>query len=630
MGSSGTSEAVCRSTVDAAGQTKAPQAAQAGAREEVFCLVLLFLFSVAVRVLWSLHNASNPMWDFAGYYGSAKASVESGHLHQYAVFKGPGTVVILALWMATFGKSLASLFVLNALAGGVGVVSTYLLAQSLTGRRGVRWLSAGLVAVYPELLNMSALIAAENFALPGLLLSALVITRLFRWRSAWKIAAGGAVLGLTSLIRPLLILGLPFLALGFLIDSSNRRLAIHRSRAARSLLFTLGICVSVLPWSAYATARSDGHPVIISSYAPLVFYCAHNPVATSGWGPSIGARGSVIPSFRERTDTFAQEGQYALRYCLRHPAHLLANFPCQWRLLFGEPEANARSIAYQRASMYESAEGHRHLRPPDLRSSYRLSVLSLAIFYAGYLGGMLEALVLALKRPWDSRRWLLFFVANLIVLHCVVLFGEPRFLVPWFPILILLASMLIVDVFSLGGRARLWDRAPRFRSAIAAGAGVLALAGLVGALLPRDALLFFPDRMFAERYQVGGGNVVSEHGVVFDWAKYGRPRPVMTTPVKQDRYSITFRIRVEHAGAYDVYSKYSSVTSRPVELTANNGPAIMICEERLTSSWKNKDSILVKESESLHLDEGANSVTIASGSVFPHIEAIYLLATNAP
>lgn len=149
-----------------------------------------------------------------------------------------------------------------------------LVVRKLTQSQAAAGIAGVGFALWPAQIFYASSLYSETLALPMFLLLLLLLPfdaerdARTNWL-AW--AAAGAVLGLTSHVRPMYQLFLPVLAIALLLDT--RRVIAATSRFA---LVLAGFAVVVLPWSVYVTEKL-GHPVLLTANGGETFAGGFTP-----------------------------------------------------------------------------------------------------------------------------------------------------------------------------------------------------------------------------------------------------------------------------------------------------------------------------------------------------------------
>lgn len=141
----------------------------------------------------------------------------------------------------------------------------FLLVRRLSGSTKTGVLAGLLFAVWPPTTYFGASLYSETAALPFFLLGLWLIPPGDRVTgqptpTGGRAALGaGIVLALTTQIRSMYLLFIPFALLAILVEERRRWVA-----AARALLLLAGFAASTLPWSAYMTLRFH-HLILVTA-----------------------------------------------------------------------------------------------------------------------------------------------------------------------------------------------------------------------------------------------------------------------------------------------------------------------------------------------------------------------------
>jgi hypothetical protein len=262
-------------------------AARNGGRVGLAALVAILLLGVSLRVgeAW---DGRAPVYDAAAYAAIA-ANLERGNgftvgatATQPSSNYSPGLPLLAAgVYEVTDGVHERTARVLLALLGSLAVLFTYLIARRLSRlmlqpHPGVEnassvvagLIGAGVVAVYPALLEYQGMLMSEPLA--ATLLSGAVLAMF--WASdrdgvaSW--ALPGALLGATAMVRPE-YLGVALL-LGAVVFARKARGDWRRALAQAAILLA-GVAIVVLPWSVRNIVALD-RAVPISTGAGQVLF----------------------------------------------------------------------------------------------------------------------------------------------------------------------------------------------------------------------------------------------------------------------------------------------------------------------------------------------------------------------
>ncbi len=395
----------------------------------------------ALRLAWIAYAHPHvDLVDDAGYYDFFARSIRDGYGYVRpegtpTAFWPVGYPATLAGVYAVFGHSLLAAKLLNVAAGALTAGIVYLLAR--------RWLStpqataAGMVyACFPGAIGFTSLTLSEPLFTLLFVAALYLVARASQdsghdllWAVAFAVVAGAA-----AYVRGQ-ALALPFFAAAFLLIAGWRW---NRVVSYLAVSFAVVIGLSI-PWLVRNTV-TFGEPTFLSTNFGINLWMGHNPGADGGFDfqQQLGFAGQFndLP-LAERESAWNREGfRQGVRYMLHNPlreielsAKKIANLyrddsdAIRWNeqnggaLIFGEAErANLRFVF----------------------DGYFYAVFTLAL--AGF--------VIGLKRrdPWLGP------VASALVLWTLVhvlFFGEPRLHAPILPVLAIVATVPLLELWRL-------------------------------------------------------------------------------------------------------------------------------------------------------------------------------------
>jgi len=246
--------------------------------------ILIFLVSFSVRLIYLFEfYAKSP---FTGYlyldafrYNSWAQSIVFGVQHAIEpTFRAPLYPIFLAVIYKIFGYDLFTARLAQMLISALVCVLIYFIAAKIFNKR-IAVISSLFAAFYGpfifwagELLIVT-LIVFLDLAMLLLLLNALEKPRKLYW------LLGGAVLGLSAIARPNILVTIPWvIVLIFWMSKLKATVIVKKLRFVYSLYFLVGIFVVILPVtiSNYVKAKDF---VLISSQGGINFYMGNNPDA---------------------------------------------------------------------------------------------------------------------------------------------------------------------------------------------------------------------------------------------------------------------------------------------------------------------------------------------------------------
>ena len=180
--------------------------------------------------------------------------------------RAPGYPAFLALLApsADATGTPAAIKIVQSVLGGIAVLLIASIAGAAAGER-VAVAAAGLAAVYPPLVWISAYALSEALYLPIVLGCVVLLTRA---DTVSRGIAAGLLVGIAVLIRPGTLVFLPFAAF-WLVRYRSRTLAV---------LFILAVAAVMLPWTA-RNYRTYGRVVLVASEGGVTFWTGNHPLA---------------------------------------------------------------------------------------------------------------------------------------------------------------------------------------------------------------------------------------------------------------------------------------------------------------------------------------------------------------
>jgi 4-amino-4-deoxy-L-arabinose transferase-like glycosyltransferase len=366
---------------------------------------------------------SSPVSDMLEYWERAVYIATHARLYENS-WRMPGyPLVLAAVFAPAGGPSIEAARVFNAIAGTVATLLTYWLARRSAGSKAAA-AAALAVAIYPSFLIYTTFIATEAVVTVPILGALLAST----FPSRRAAAASGACAACATLVRPAGIALLPAVLLTLARHRQGDRTiwsVVHPTIAA------LSFCVVLAPWWAH-NARLHGRFVPLDTTAGINFLIGTGPLASGQWDWSEVSRLHV--EYLPGVDTTTPDGSdraasLAARFMLEHPWRVASLVPAK---LSGLMALEGREHAYLYSFGY--------FGPRHERSVWAWGVSILASFpllvVAAIAGGVVRAGVSArVLAPCG-----LFLIVS-VAMH-LVSFGDPRFHLPFVPILAVLATGL--------------------------------------------------------------------------------------------------------------------------------------------------------------------------------------------
>ncbi|NIN00239.1 MAG: tetratricopeptide repeat protein [candidate division Zixibacteria bacterium] len=317
--------------------------------------VLIFIASFALRLayLFELYSKS----PFSGYfyldafrYNSWAQSIAFGVQHAIEpTFRAPLYPLFLAAIFKIFGHDLFIARLVQMLLGAWICVMIYFIASRLFNKR-VGIISALMVAFYGPLIYWSGEILIVTLIVFLDLVMLLILLKAFDKprKLLWLLA--GAVLGLSSIARPSVLVFTPWVIILILLMNRFRETGARaKLRLVYALCFLAGALVVISPVtiSNYDKAKDF---VLISSQGGINFYMGNNPEADgrSAQPPGrITARGEFLDDAWLASVVLAEEAEgeslkpsKVSRFWYLEGVRFILEHPWQWSKLM------SRKLAY--------------------------------------------------------------------------------------------------------------------------------------------------------------------------------------------------------------------------------------------------------------------------------------------
>jgi 4-amino-4-deoxy-L-arabinose transferase-like glycosyltransferase len=383
---------------------------------------------------------STPVADMLEYWERAVYIADRWELYQNS-WRMPGYPAALALTFAAGGgPSIAAVRAFNAVAGALAAMLTYWLARRTASRRAS--LAAALVvAVYPSFLIYTTFIATEAVVTVPLL--GALIASTYRSRRAAVVAGFGTAL--TTLVRPagVALLAAVVVALARGRRADDRRTSIIVAPALAAVVFVLALT----PWWIH-NARLSGTFIPLDTTGGINLAIGSGPLANGHWDWANVVR--LHSEYLNNIDITTPAGSdasaaLALRHVRDHPIDAIRLVPGKVAALFA---LEGREHAYLYSFGYFGQRDPRTVRQwgVAILAAFPLLVIA-AVVGCIVKGGVAERVLVPSA----------LFLAATTAMH-MVSFGDPRFHLPFVPVLAVLAT----------GGARWRDGVHRWRLALLA------------------------------------------------------------------------------------------------------------------------------------------------------------------
>lgn len=372
--------------------------------------LLVFLVATSVRLVFVWGQARFGWFDISSvtadshlYIALAESLVRgqglSIHGHPTA-YVTPGYPLFLATLYAVGISDPLGVGLVQALLGGVTCVLVGRIADLVGGPRAALW--AGLTgAVYPHFIFWTGYVLTETLFVFFVVVSLLNLAWLPVRLSVFRAVGCGLLLGVTALVRPVI--------LGFAVMVPLWLLWIPQVTFLRRLvLATLLICamtIPLLPW-AFRNSMTLGSPVFTSTESGVVFYQGNSAGSTGGSRGYVSTEDyiplTIPPNFSE-VEVNRYHWQKSMEFLLAHP------------------EAIPKLFIRKLANMWRPTYGGASRRNVVILGGSYLCLMAFGLF------GVMQSLRHGLPSP--STLILFVFIATFVAQHGVVT-GMIRFRLP--------------------------------------------------------------------------------------------------------------------------------------------------------------------------------------------------------
>lgn len=389
-----------------------------------------------LRLLWVLTFDARPESDFLWYYTKA-INLTQGHGFGDGdiptAYNPIGYPLFLSLVFRVFGISVFAAQIANVVTQTFLVYAIYLLGREVFHSRLVGRMAMLLLAIYPNGIAYTSLLANESLYLPLYVIGCWLMIRSIRV-NPWMALPAGLCIGYSSLCKPQGLL-VAFIILLFAIKIA----APHKITFPRWLLTGVALCLGLAivtgPW-VWRNYQIWGHPVFNNTMG-INMYLAHNPIATGGYVVMTPEMIKALGNGNEY-EVDQQARKLAIDYIKRNPSELITL-------------ASAR-LMYLLSVDFDGAIWNGPFSPD--KTPIQVAILINAMIVASYFYLMITILsILAvIYLPFKMRLrkytfptigiWICLYFTGIILVY----YGMPRYhapLIPWMIIYSAAALMLI-------------------------------------------------------------------------------------------------------------------------------------------------------------------------------------------
>jgi 4-amino-4-deoxy-L-arabinose transferase-like glycosyltransferase len=393
---------------------------------------LVALIAFLSRCIWVLVVRATPVSDFLFYHTKATELAQGRGYGWYGhptAFWPPGYPLFLSILYKAAGPSVIVAQLSSVLLWTITAVLAYQLGSRLGGRR-VGLIAGLLVALYPDFIFYSSLLASENLFV-ALLSGAVLLLILAEEHSGRKagllVGAAGLLMGAGALTRAsAMVVSILFVPLLLLVPAKEKGL---KQRILRCAILLGCVALVVLPW-LIRNQIVMGRPVFATE-GGITLWIGNHHGASGGYDvanvPNVGTRDTVQGELKAN-DAFTA---LAVTFIVEHPGEWLALMPKKLANLFvPQPALKWNLLGVDRTRRTGLSRFEAGLAHNEKRLSWYNGWLQNLYWLLGVVG-----LLVAVVNRRSAALFLLVPVAYWIALSLTFGHGEPRYLMSVAPLL---------------------------------------------------------------------------------------------------------------------------------------------------------------------------------------------------
>ncbi len=417
-------------------------------------MIILLLVAVMLRVVFSVSVVgwqAPPRGDEVDYHTiSERLAAGKGFTLADDVptaRRPPFYPVFLSVFYKLFGARMAVGRILQILLGGAVVLLVYITAKRYFSPKAA-WIAAGLTALNPFLIFMSAYLLSENLYIVlflGFLLSMSHGGML--WDSPGRLVVSALLLSLLSLTRPT---GFPFFLFVccVLVWSGGGAM---RPRILRMILFIVVWLIPFVPW-ALRNQAAFGKPIFFTTHGGITFYQGNNSAVRDipRYHGGVAPLNNLPDQIRHEEAGEVEKNRYAWQKGIAFVRENPGDVPVMaWRkfLRFWRLKSDV-GLSGVKSGWWWDKEGFLGNLASSVDVGFAYAALVLPFFIIG--------LVICIRQ--FSR---LLFCYGAILMHtliALVFFGSLRSRIPIEPIIIMFASAGFLEIVDWIRTKRATDR----------------------------------------------------------------------------------------------------------------------------------------------------------------------------
>lgn len=305
-------------------------------------LILVGGLALVLRLIYISQLANTPFFespivdaDFHNVW--ARDILEKGIGHEGVFFRAPLYPYFLALVYSLTNGSFLLARIVQAFLGSLTAILTYLIAQSVTGKRTVALIAGIGAALYGMLVYYDGELLVETLFIPLFLTAVYFYSISRKSHRSTGLLTSGLFLGLATITRATALVIIPVIVLDIILRRSKDgfKMALL-PRAFRIFAFLTGCFLPIFPVT-WHNVYQGGDFVLIGSYGGVNFYIGNNPESDGLHShiPGLGCNWDLpMASFR----AYQAEGRYLLpsevsAFYSKLAWRFIANRPFDWAKL---------------------------------------------------------------------------------------------------------------------------------------------------------------------------------------------------------------------------------------------------------------------------------------------------------
>jgi len=421
-------------------------------RREILFVGIVFVTALLIRTVYFLINKNNnplffhPILDQAFHDEWARDILDGNFWGQEVFFRAPLYPYVLAFLYKLSGGSIAFAIYVQHVVGALSAVLVYLLARTYFSPR-VSFLAGMAAALYWPLIYFEGDLLFETFVVFLDLALLFVLSVALKRRSPGLLFVSGAILGLSAIARPSILILIPVLPFVFHYSAAAHATPSpgRRPWIRQTAWVVLGSLVFILPVMVrnYVVGRDV---VPIASQGGVNFYIGNNPQSNGSQAFVPGARADMYGTYQGAIELAERDTGRKLK-----PSEV-SNYYTQKGLDFVifSPGDATRLFVKKLYMFWAGVERSNDTYVQFFWKRFGLGKFPLPGFWLvgpfALLGGVL------LWRRWKQYSLLYLFVLSYMV-GVVAFFVNGRFRLPVAPVLIIFASYAFFHAY-LAARAR--------------------------------------------------------------------------------------------------------------------------------------------------------------------------------